>query len=167
MKLTLARDDRERVIEVEPKDNGYEIRIGNRTLDVDGAIGRAMRVRIGGRPVEGSVRRDGLDFLVELHGTAYRFRPRDPRAPRLARRGGNAERIRGELHAPMPGLVVEVLVEKGDAVEAGQPVVVVEAMKMQNALAAPIRGRVSAVAAAKGASVDTGALLLTVTPEER
>jgi biotin carboxyl carrier protein len=66
----------------------------------------------------------------------------------------------------MPGLVVEVLVQKGDPVESGQPVVVVEAMKMQNALAAPVRGRVTAVAATKGATVDSGALLLTIAPEE-
>jgi 3-methylcrotonyl-CoA carboxylase alpha subunit len=125
-----------------------------------------MRVRIDGRPVEASVRRDGLDLLVELHGIAYRFRPRDPRTPKLARRGAGPERLRGELHAPMPGLVVEVLVQKGDPVESGQPVVVVEAMKMQNALAAPVRGRVTAVAATKGATVDSGALLLTIAPEE-
>ena len=165
MKLILARDDREHSIQVEPKGSGFTVRLGDRTLEVDGTVGRSMRVRIDGRPVEASVRRDGLDFLVELRGNAYRFRPRDSRAPKLARRGTNAERVRGELHAPMPGLVVDVLVQKGDPVEAGQPVVVVEAMKMQNALVAPIRGRVAAVVAAKGATVDSGALLLTVIPE--
>ena len=166
MKLILARDDREHPIQVEPHGSGFAVRLGDRTLQVEGTVGRSMRVRIDGRPVEASVRRDGLDFLVELRGIAYRFRPRDPRAPKLARRGGAAERSKGELHAPMPGLVVDVLVEKGDPVEAGQPVVVVEAMKMQNALVAPIRGRVSAVSAVKGATVDTGALLLAIAPEE-
>ena len=166
MKVILARDDREHAVQVEPHGTGFTVRLGDRTLEVEGTVGRSMRVRIDGRPVEASVRRDGLDFLVELRGCAYRFRPRDPRAPKLARRSGNAERLRGELHAPMPGLVVDILVEEGDPVEAGQPVVVVEAMKMQNALTAPIRGRVSAVAATRGASVETGALLLTIVPEE-
>ena len=165
MKVTLSRDDREHSVAVEPQGSGFAVRLGDRTLQVEGTLGRSMRVRIDGRPVEASVRRDGLDLLVELRGGAYRFRPRDPRAPKLARRGGNADRLRGELHAPMPGLVVEVLVEQGDPVEAGQPVIVVEAMKMQNALTAPIRGRVSVVTAAKGASVETGALLLAIVPE--
>jgi biotin carboxyl carrier protein len=66
----------------------------------------------------------------------------------------------------MPGLVVEVLVEVGEVVEAGRPLVVVEAMKMQNALAAPVSGTVCAIAVAPGAPVDTGQLLMTLTPRE-
>ena len=166
MSLILERDGREHSVRVEPEGGGFVAHLGERTLHVEGTIGRVMRVRVDGRPVEASVRRDGLDFLVELHGIAYRFRPRDSRAPKLARRGAGSERLRGEVHAPMPGLVVEVLVQKGDLVELGQPVAVVEAMKMQNALAAPVRGRVEAVAATKGATVDSGALLLTIAPEE-
>jgi biotin carboxyl carrier protein len=70
------------------------------------------------------------------------------------------------VHAPMPGLVVEVLVQPGAAVEAGQPVVIVEAMKMQNELVAPLKGRVARVSVAPGAAVDTGQLLVAIQPEE-
>jgi biotin carboxyl carrier protein len=66
----------------------------------------------------------------------------------------------------MPGLVVEILTAIGERVEAGRPLVVIEAMKMQNALPAPLSGKVTVVAVTKGTAVDSGALLVTVTPDE-
>jgi biotin carboxyl carrier protein len=66
----------------------------------------------------------------------------------------------------MPGLIVDLLAEVGSTVEAGQPVVIVEAMKMQNALVAPLKGRVAQVSVAAGAAVESGQLLMTIQPEE-
>jgi biotin carboxyl carrier protein len=60
----------------------------------------------------------------------------------------------------MPGKVVRVLVRPGDTVRARQPLVVVEAMKMENELRAPRDGTVSDVTAREGASVEAGALLV-------
>jgi biotin carboxyl carrier protein len=67
-----------------------------------------------------------------------------------------------KLLAPMPGKVVRVLVKPGDLVEARQPVVVVEAMKMENELRATRAGTVSEVHAREGQSVDAGTLLATI-----
>ena len=64
--------------------------------------------------------------------------------------------------APMPGKVVRVLVAPGDVVEARQPLVVIEAMKMENELRAVRSGTVAEVPAREGQSVDAGALLLVV-----
>ncbi len=64
--------------------------------------------------------------------------------------------------APMPGRVVRVLVAAGDTVSAQQPVVVVEAMKMENELRAPRDGVVAQVLVQEGAAIDTGAVLLIV-----
>jgi pyruvate carboxylase subunit B len=64
------------------------------------------------------------------------------------------------LIAPMPGLVVRVLVEPGAEVVAGQPLVVMEAMKMENELRSPSSGRVSSVMAKPGAAVEKGARLI-------
>ena len=64
------------------------------------------------------------------------------------------------LVAPMPGLVLRVEVEPGQAVKAGQGVVVVEAMKMENELKAPADGVVASVAVAAGQTVEKGATLL-------
>lgn len=66
------------------------------------------------------------------------------------------------LVAPMPGKVVRVLVKPGDTVAAKQPVVVVEAMKMENELRASREGTVAEIHAREGMSVDAGALLLVI-----
>ncbi len=83
---------------------------------------------------------------------------------RSRRRGGPAADGAGpqRLTAPMPGKVVRVLVAPGDAVEAGQGLVVVEAMKMENELRAAKAGRVASVSVAEGQSVDAGAVLAVV-----
>jgi biotin carboxyl carrier protein len=62
----------------------------------------------------------------------------------------------------MPGRIVRVLAVQGDEVEAGQGIVVVEAMKMQNEMKAPRAGRVTSIAVKVGDSVNAGALLATV-----
>lgn len=64
------------------------------------------------------------------------------------------------LMAPMPGLIVRVLVEEGADVVAGQPLVVMEAMKMENELRSPSSGRVASIKAKTGAAVEKGALLI-------
>jgi acetyl/propionyl-CoA carboxylase alpha subunit len=64
------------------------------------------------------------------------------------------------LVAPMPGLIVRVLVEEGAEVLAGQPLAVMEAMKMENELRAPAPGRVSAIRASPGTAVEKGAVLI-------
>jgi biotin carboxyl carrier protein len=66
------------------------------------------------------------------------------------------------LVAPMPGKVVRVLVKAGDLVTARQPVVVVEAMKMENELRASREGTVTEIHVREGMSVDAGALLLVI-----
>ena len=84
------------------------------------------------------------------------------------RRRGRAADAAGNAHgeqkvtAPMPGRVVRVLVAAGDTVEARQPVVVVEAMKMENELRSPKAGTVKEVAVAAGASVEAGRVLMVI-----
>jgi len=166
MILLLTRDGREHEVEVEPSEAGFIVTLDGREHRVEGSFGRVILARIDNRPVEASAHREGLDIVVELHGRSYAFRPRDPRAPKLARRRAGADLARGEVHAPMPGLIVELLVETGVAVEAGQAVVIMEAMKMQNELVAPLKGRVAKISVEPGAAVETGQLLITIQPEE-
>lgn len=66
----------------------------------------------------------------------------------------------GKVKAPMPGRVVRVLVAPDQEVERGAPLVIVEAMKMENELHAPAAGRVRAVHVSEGLAVDGGQLLL-------
>jgi len=80
--------------------------------------------------------------------------------------GGSDAAEAGSLVAPMPGKVLRVLVEVGDTVEAGQGLVVVEAMKMENELSASGAGVVESVAIAAGDNVDKGALLVSIASAE-
>ena len=77
-------------------------------------------------------------------------------------RGKSAEGADGNVRSPMPGKVVKVLVGEGDAVAAGVPVVVVEAMKMENELASTRAGVVQKVHVKPGDAVEGGARLVTV-----
>src|SRR5262249_61452925 len=79
---------------------------------------------------------------------------------RGARRGGRG----AEVTAPMPGKVLRVLVEEGEPVVAGQPLVVLEAMKMETALAAESDAVVKRVLVAPGQMVDHGARLIELSP---
>lgn len=70
----------------------------------------------------------------------------------------------GAVKAPMPGRVVKALVAEGDSVEAGQPVIIVEAMKMENEVAASGAGIVRRIAVSSGDTVDAGAVLVEIEP---
>jgi len=69
---------------------------------------------------------------------------------------------RAELKAMMPGRVINVLVAAGDQVEAGQGVLIVEAMKMENELKSPKSGKVIEVKVTAGQTVEKGELLLVI-----
>ena len=81
-----------------------------------------------------------------------------------ARRGGEAASHGGptEVRAIIPGQVVSVSVVAGDAVLAGQQLLVVEAMKMQNELRAPRDGVISRVAVGAGQTIDVGDIMLVI-----
>ena len=164
MTVRLRRGERDYDVSVEPEGAGFLVTLDGTSLHLEGVIGPRLRVRVGSRPVEASVSHEGDTIVVEMGGRAYEFHERSARAPRLARRDRAHGGHRGELHAPMPGLVVDVLAGVGEEVQAGRTVVVVEAMKMQNALAAPVSGRVTSVSVTPGTAVESGQLLLVIEP---
>ena len=73
-----------------------------------------------------------------------------------------AEIGEGELNAPMPGKILEMIVKEGDEVNLGDPVAILEAMKMENELKAPIAGKVKTIAVSKNDSVEKNALILEI-----
>lgn len=78
---------------------------------------------------------------------------------------GRRKQAGGQVVAPMPGLVVRVEVEEGQAVEAGKGVVVLEAMKMENEISAVAGGKVKAVRVTAGQAVEKGAVLVEISDE--
>ncbi|GAC1461456.1 MAG: hypothetical protein NVSMB8_12820 [Candidatus Limnocylindrales bacterium] len=107
--------------------------------------------------------RDPLRLWVD--GVETRAEVADERAVAAARRGGRATVARSEVRAPMPGLIKAVHVAEGAPVEAGAPLVTLEAMKMENELRAPQSGTVTKLGASVGATVDGGALLVIIAPD--
>jgi biotin carboxyl carrier protein len=99
---------------------------------------------------------------VTVGARAYEVRLTDPKHLRGAAAAGGEQGGRAQIKAPMPGKVVRVLVEAGQAVEAGQGVVVVEAMKMQNELKSPKAGTVAELRAEAGATVNAGDVLAVI-----
>jgi len=98
---------------------------------------------------------------LETGGFAFSAEVIDPRSWR-GRHGGVEAEGRQQIAAPMPGKVVRLLVKAGDAVEAGQGLLVVEAMKMQNEIRSPKRGTVERVLVAEGQAVNAGETLCVV-----
>lgn len=115
--------------------------------------GRSFEVQIQ-RLLEGG-------YAVNLRGKRFVLEVSDPR--KLSRGAGRFSREgRQKIAAPMPGKVIRLLAAEGDQVEAGQGIIVVEAMKMQNELKAPKAGRIASLAAREGATVAAGDTLAIV-----
>jgi len=102
---------------------------------------------------------DGWRFEVEIESAARAaLRERARRGRADAGQSGPTQ-----VHAIIPGVVVSVSVAPGDAVVAGQQLLVVEAMKMQNELRAPREGVIEQVAVGPGSTIDVGDVLLVIT----
>jgi len=114
-----------------------------------------------GRSYEARIEQSDSAVIVFIDGHRFEVEIRDPR--RWSRQTGK-QGVEGRLNvaAPMPGKVVRLLVGPGDTVEAGQGLLVVEAMKMQNEMKAPKAGRVISVTAREGATVTAGEVLATI-----
>ena len=82
--------------------------------------------------------------------------PVEAPAPHTAPAGGET------VSSPMPGTILSVNVKAGDTVKAGQVLMILEAMKMENEIVSPVDGTVSAVSVNQGATVETGTLLCTI-----
>ena len=113
--------------------------------------------------------RGGVHCRHETSGTPLLFLPGGTPMPLRIRRlttmaGGPASS--SVIHSPMPGRIVAVLVKTGDRVAKGQPVVILEAMKMEHTLTAPFQGTVAAISATEGNQVSEGVVLAQIDFEE-
>jgi biotin carboxyl carrier protein len=105
------------------------------------------------------VRVTGNEITIGSH--RFRVEIEDPRQWKRSSHAGDTHG-RASIAAAMPGKIVRVLVAVGDEVAAGQGILVVEAMKMQNELKAPRAGRVTAIEVRENDSVNAGAVLATI-----
>lgn len=140
-----------------------EHRLGTVVPAWSAAVGPAtveeLVIEVDGRTVRAVVARTRERVLVAADGRAWTFEVGDDA------RGTGGAAGSGSVVAPMPGKIVKVLVAPGDRAEPGQPLVVIEAMKMETTLAAEIAGTVTTVNASAGTMADAGALLVEITPD--
>jgi len=109
-----------------------------------------------------SVNREQRSVTIQYKGMKHEFKVSEPLDELLKSMGlDNAMQTKiSELKAPMPGLVLDVLVSPGQAVQKGDKLLVLEAMKMENAIKAPADAIVGAIRCEKGQAVDKNQVLL-------
>jgi 3-methylcrotonyl-CoA carboxylase alpha subunit len=130
-------------------------------LRIDGCQNDRLRLRLGDRALSADVVRDGEVLHVFADGTQRRFTLIDPIG-----HAGEADQDQDRLCAPMPGKVIAIHAAVGDRVRRGQPLLVLEAMKMEHAIVAPHDGTVEEVRYRIGDQVDEGATLVSLSDAE-
>jgi len=116
-----------------------------------------LSLLISGRSLDAGLVGTDEGYTVEIRGTPHEVSVIDPRKKALRMGGGAAD---GAIVTQMPGRIVAVLVEVGQAVQKGEPVVVVEAMKMENQLKASADGTVTAILVSEGDLVEAKTALI-------
>lgn len=163
---------------VEVNGQRYNVDVQTGAVTVDGVNYRASLQAIAGTPVRIVSVNDAVHRMVLrervargryrlwLDGHRYDAEALDARARAIRDMQASVEKPAGPapLRAPMPGLIVQLRVKAGDTIAAGDGLVVMEAMKMENELRAPAAGKVKAVHVAVGAAVEKGALLVELEP---
>ncbi len=157
----------------------FEVDLRSETPTVDGVEVNATLGRLAGTPVRhllldgrsrALIARPGPKGVWDLHlnGERYEVEVMDERTRTIRAMTGQGAEATGPrpIKAPMPGLVVRVDVEEGDRVSAGQTVVIIEAMKMENDLKAASDGVVARVRVKAGEPVEKGAVLVELAAEE-
>lgn len=155
----IINGDTHRLVLERIDDNNWRCRIGSHEMQVDAALTArdVLSILVGGKAYE--IKRETAlngDVHVILGSARFSAEVQDPRSLKSRRAALGSEAGPARLLAPMPGKVVRILVAEKSQIEAGQGVIVVEAMKMQNELKSPKKGVVQKIMVAEGANVNAG-----------
>jgi biotin carboxyl carrier protein len=163
MKYVATVGEQSRVVEVSGADGRYAITIGDARWEVDARLtaqGIYSLLIDGVSYVADVVDRDGL-CVVDVGGESYDVMVEEQTRHIIRTRGGAAGGARGRtLTAPLPGKITRVAVRPGDTVDAGDTLLVIEAMKMENEFKAGAAGTVAEVRVAPGQAVNAGDVLV-------
>ncbi len=130
-------------------------------------MGEIRKVTVNGEEFEVELEQEGDVWTAVVGGKTFEISvPDSGPAPKQRRASGGKSKKSGKVNANIPGKVVTVEVSLGDEVEAGQVVMILEAMKMQNEIQAPISGTITEIHCEEGQSIEANVPLLVITPLE-
>jgi len=165
MKFVATTGGRVETVDVDGEPGRYHVQLGERVWEVDARLmpeGLCSLIVDGVSYVAAVSDHDG-SYLVDIDGEAYTVRVEDHTRYTIRTRGAKGDRGAGEiLAAPLPGRVTHVAVRPGDRVHAGDTLVVIEAMKMENEFRASSAGTVTEVRVEIGQAVNAGDVLLVI-----
>ncbi len=165
MKFAATLGDAVETVEVTGERGRYRVTLGGEVWEVDARLTAQgiYSLLIGGvSHVADVTDRDGA-CVVDVGDETYVIRVEEQTRYVIRTRGGAAGgRAHQTLVAPLPGKITHVAVRPGDTVAAGDTLLVIEAMKMENELSSPKAGRVKEVSVTEGQSVEAGRLLVVV-----
>jgi biotin carboxyl carrier protein len=167
MKYEIVINGARRSVEFTPQTNGtarVTFTVDGRPIEADAIqISRGeYSVLVGGRSLDVTTEETSDGLLLRTKDREFHVEIIDPRSWRRRRGAGIELEGRQQLIAPMPGKIVRVLVAAGQQVSAGQGLLVIEAMKMQNEIRSPKSGIVEKLAR-EGQTVNAGEILAIVT----
>lgn len=160
MKTTLHSSGRSLTVEYDKKGDDYAVVIDGQPVQARllAALDGSLTLLVNDKPLRAHLARDGQRTLVSIEGRVYEFSHAPEKKAKFNTR--DAGRLDPEIRSPMPGKILQVLVQAGAQVEAGQTLVLLEAMKMENALKAEGVGHVKKVHISPGDLVELGQLLV-------
>jgi len=159
MTYDVVVDGKTHQIELTQGDKTWHCKVDGQEIDVDAVLTArdVLSILVGGKAYEIKRERSLHGELHMVIGSArYAVDVQDPRSLRTRRAVAGAEAGPQRLKAPMPGKVVRINVQEKDEVKAGQGILVMEAMKMQNEMKSPKDGRVQKILTAEGSVVNPG-----------
>jgi biotin carboxyl carrier protein len=164
VKLTIQLSGIDRQVQIAQSENGHLITIDGHALGADARqiTPGIFSILIDGNSYEARVEPFAEDLRIVIGEKEFLVRAVDPRKWKKGGSAAHAHHGHQNVVAPMPGRVVRMLVKPGDAIEAGQGIAVVEAMKMQNEVRSPKSGAIERVLVKEGQTVNAGDTLAVV-----
>ena len=165
MTYDVVVDGKSHRLELMRSEQRWKCVVDGEAMEVDAALTArdVLSVLVGNKAYE--IKRE-RSLQGELHlviGSArYAIDVQDPRSLRTRRASAGGEAGPQKITAPMPGKIVRISVAAGDEVKAGQGVIVMEAMKMQNEMKSPKDGKVQKILTSEGATVNPGDVLAVI-----
>ena len=165
MKTKLYADGEELTLEYNKDGDAYEVVLNGKSKRTQVAASRdgAVTLIVDGKPLQAYVVRDGPRSLVSIAGLPYEFNHEPPKQSRPRQRGAGGG-FESEILSPMPGKILAVKAAEGETVEAGQTLILLEAMKMENALTAEGSARITKIHVFDGDLVELGQVLIELEP---